>query len=92
MGAFERLDQLISIRQGGISLPIQMIRAVCVHLSNRRISKRAQLSGLMLSTILCGFALPAHAQTDADAPLAAFDTDSSDADSATADDNSALPE
>lgn len=41
----------------------------------------------MLSTILCGFALPAHAQTDPDAPLAAFDTDTG-----TVDSDNALPE
>jgi outer membrane protein insertion porin family len=58
-----------------------------VHLSNRKISKQAQLYRLMLGTVLGGFALPAHAQTGAEAPLAAFNTE---ADTVSADD--ALPE
>lgn len=46
-----------------------------MHLGNRRISKRAQLFGLMLGMILGSFAVPAHAQSAGQEPLAAFDTD-----------------
>ena len=58
-----------------------------MHLSNRKISKQAWLSGLMLGTMLGGLASPAHAQTDPQAPLAQFNTGAE-----TAEADSALPE
>lgn len=46
-----------------------------MHLSNPSFSKRTWLSGLLLGTILGGFAVPAHAQTEDLRPLADFNTE-----------------
>ncbi|WP_299327943.1 outer membrane protein assembly factor BamA [Parasphingopyxis sp.] len=46
-----------------------------MHLSNPRFSKRTWLSGLLIGTALGGFAVPAHAQTSQQDPLAEFNTE-----------------
>ena len=51
-----------------------------MHLSTPRFSKRIWLSGLMLGTILGGFAASAHAQTSGEAPPAGTQAQATEAD------------